>query len=116
MGVHLTVLFLLALSGHIQSKVTRSIDFPSSQRCGGRNIDEEKCCTIDNPCIEGEGDCEDNDECQNDLVCGNNNCKDFGQFYHEKDDCCVQILKTEIKNATEPSYPATESLPGKTNI
>merc|ERR1712013_966802 len=23
-----------------------------------------------------------------DLVCGRNNCKKFGSYYHEKDDCC----------------------------
>ena len=60
-------------------------------RCGGRNIDKEKCCTKEAPCSEGEGDCENNDECSRDLECGNNNCKQFGDFFHEKDDCCVGI-------------------------
>ena len=23
-----------------------------------------------------------------DLVCGSNNCRKFGLYYHEKDDCC----------------------------
>ena len=22
------------------------------------------------------------------MVCGSNNCKQFGSYYHEKDDCC----------------------------
>ena len=26
--------------------------------------------------------------CKGDLVCGSNNCKKFGSYYHEKDDCC----------------------------
>ena len=75
---------------------------------------EEKCCTNVAPCIEGEGDCENNDECQNDLVCGNNNCKDFGEFYHEKDDCCVKSLETKNRNETKALNPATVALPGKT--
>merc|ERR1739838_120154 len=25
--------------------------------------------------------------CRGDLVCGSNNCKKFGLYYHEKDDC-----------------------------
>jgi len=112
MGFHLTVLVLLALSGQIQSKVTKTIDFPSSQRCGGRNVDEEKCCTIEEPCLEGEGDCENNEECQEDLVCGNNNCKEFGEFYHEKDDCCVKGFKTKNENKTETYFTATTTLLG----
>ena len=45
----------------------------------------------------GEGDCDGpldggvndgHEGCQGDLVCGSNNCKKFGLFFHEKDDCC----------------------------
>jgi hypothetical protein len=67
------------------------------QRCRGRNFDGRRCCTPENPCQEGEGDCDgagdgglnDGDRgCHGDLVCGSNNCKQFGAYYHEKDDCC----------------------------
>ena len=67
------------------------------QRCRGRNYDGKRCCTPDNPCEEGEGDCDGpgdgglNDGhagCKGDLVCGSNNCLKFGAYYHEKDDCC----------------------------
>merc|ERR1712110_732294 len=70
---------------------------PPGQRCRGRNWDGRRCCTPENPCGEGEGDCDGfgdggandgNDGCQGDLVCGSNNCKQFGAYYHEKDDCC----------------------------
>ena len=60
------------------------------QRCKGRNFFPWPCCTPQNPCPEGEGDCEIDNDCSGDLVCGNNNCKQFGSFYHEKDDCCVK--------------------------
>ena len=60
-----------------------------------------KCCTAESPCEEGEGDCSDetgHTDCAESLLCGNNNCKQFGQYYHEKDDCCYQgralILET----------------------
>merc|ERR1719430_2063126 len=71
---------------------------PSDQRCRGRNYPPgRRCCTPENPCGEGEGDCDgaadgglnDGDKgCQSGLVCGSNNCKKYGNYYHEKDDCC----------------------------
>jgi len=70
---------------------------PEGQRCKGRNYNSRRCCTPENPCGEGEGDCDgagdgglnDGDGgCKKNLVCGSNNCKQFGAYYHEKDDCC----------------------------
>jgi len=70
---------------------------PAGQRCRGRNYDGRRCCTPENPCGEGEGDCDGagdggindgNRGCRAGLVCGTNNCKKFGAYYHEKDDCC----------------------------
>jgi len=71
---------------------------PSGQRCKGRNFSPgRRCCTPEDPCDEGEGDCDgaldggtnDGDKgCKGSLVCGSNNCKKFGAYYHEKDDCC----------------------------
>merc|ERR1712025_1286587 len=37
--------------------------------------------------------------CKGDLVCGSNNCKRFGAYYHEKDDCCEK--PSDIKLAEE---------------
>merc|ERR1711970_305811 len=74
---------------------------PAGQRCRGRNYDGRRCCTPENPCDEGEGDCDgagdggvnDGDRgCRGDLVCGSNNCKKFGAYYHEKDDCCERVV------------------------
>merc|ERR1711936_1071771 len=70
---------------------------PPGQRCSGRNYSGKRCCTPSQPCGLGEGDCDGpldggvNDGhrgCQGDLVCGSNNCKKFGAYFHEKDDCC----------------------------
>jgi len=73
---------------------------PPGQRCSGRNYSPgRRCCTPENPCDEGEGDCDGpldgglndgNKGCKGSLVCGSNNCKKFGAYYHEKDDCCEQ--------------------------
>ena len=69
----------------------------SGQRCAGRNFNGKRCCTPQEPCGFGEGDCDGpgdgggNDGhagCRGELVCGSNNCRKFGLFYHEKDDCC----------------------------
>ena len=49
------------------------------------------------PCEYGEGDCNGPGDvgrhdghagCRGELVCGSNNCRKFGLYYHEKDDCC----------------------------
>ena len=32
------------------------------------------CCTEDNPCDEGEGDCDSDSDCKGSLECGSNNC------------------------------------------
>merc|ERR1712110_1037594 len=70
---------------------------PPGQRCAGRNFNGRRCCTPENPCGEGEGDCDGpgdggrNDGhagCRGDLICGSNNCLKFGSYYHPKDDCC----------------------------
>jgi len=70
---------------------------PPGQRCSGRNFSGRRCCTPEEPCGLGEGDCDGpldggvNDGhrgCKGDLVCGSNNCKKFGSYFHEKDDCC----------------------------
>merc|ERR1712129_215706 len=69
----------------------------AGQRCNGRNYEGRRCCTPENPCDEGEGDCDgpasggDHDGhegCKGELLCGNNNCKQFGAYYHGSDDCC----------------------------
>ena len=75
-------------------------------------MQDRRCCTPENPCDEGEGDCDgpgdggNNDGhrgCRGDLVCGSNNCKKFGLFYHEKDDCCEK--PSAVQNAPVIQIP-----------
>ena len=48
------------------------------------------CCTDDanEPCGLGEGDCDTDDECAGDLVCGTNNCLRMGSGFKKGSDCC----------------------------
>jgi len=93
------------------------VEPPVGQRCSGRNYEGRRCCTPENPCNEGEGDCDGpldggrNDGhagCKGDLVCGSNNCKKFGHYYHEKDDCCeqpsIEFIQQELEE-TQAQYP-----------
>ena len=55
--------------------------------CSGGSIEETReCCSVQNPCIEGAGDCDEDDECEGDLVCGKNNCGH--SFTWASADCC----------------------------
>ena len=45
------------------------------------------CCTVDKPCGIGEGDCDYNNECTGDLVCGHNSY--CGSEFPSGSDCCV---------------------------
>ena len=87
---------------------SQDTEAPQGQRCWGRHqfgskysqqekicfntlcleTRDQRCCTPDAPCEEGEGDCNADSECMFGLKCGDNNCKQYGQYYHKKDDCC----------------------------
>merc|ERR1711879_903114 len=97
MGITMRTLALILLSSLLCCCYAQSFNPPKGQRCRGRNYDGKRCCTPEQPCGLGEGDCDGpldggvNDGhrgCQGNLVCGSNNCKKFGDYYHPKDDCC----------------------------
>jgi len=46
----------------------------------------DSCCTSENPCEEGEGDCDYDSHCVGDLQCGKDNCQ--GDTFDSTDDCC----------------------------
>merc|ERR1711974_515505 len=50
------------------------------------------CCTKKDPCYVDEGDCDNDNECAGDLVCGKNNCPDTFTVRRGKNrsDCCMK--------------------------
>ena len=55
-----------------------SLGFASDTDCcynqSSLTLGDVHFCTADNPCGENEGDCNNDNECQDDLVCGIDNC------------------------------------------
>ena len=49
------------------------------------------CCSAANKCSENEGDCDSNEDCEEGLFCGTNNCKSLntGNPFPTGADCCV---------------------------
>ena len=45
------------------------------------------CCSSSHPCGMFEGDCDEDDECADNLVCGTNNCFDS---FKSSADCCIE--------------------------
>ena len=46
------------------------------------------CCTISNQCGIGQGDCDFDNQCSGDLVCGHNNCP---SHFPQHADCCESV-------------------------
>ena len=55
------------------------------------------CCTEDEPCLLGRGDCDTDDQCDGSLICGSNNCKDEfsvpGTKWDPQADCCTGMYQ-----------------------
>ena len=56
---------------------------PTEYDCNGGN----SCCTPENQCGVGQGDCDSNTDCNPSLVCGKDNC--VGSGFDATDDCCM---------------------------
>ena len=55
-----------------------------------------ECCSVDQPCGLGQGDCDMDSECHGDLVCGRDNCG--VKFNSTSADCCqIKGLRFEYK-------------------
>ena len=48
---------------------------------------DASCCTAENPCGIGEGDCDTHNQCAGNLECGVDNC---GPDFPSKYDCCKE--------------------------
>ena len=87
-----------------QGDCDRDAECEGTAVCGRDNCNEDfgtdvssymDCCRVSRPmdwnwctnnlCEEGEGDCDSDDQCKGDLVCGEDNCS-----LDSKKDCCMQ--------------------------
>ena len=57
-----------------------------------------RCCTEYNPCNEGDGDCDTDDQCYGQLRCGENNCGlyETNGYFEAHSDCCEDFGKNDI--------------------
>ena len=65
--------------------------------CSNGTIAGTSCCTSSNPCGEGEGDCDSDEDCKDGLKCGqgsghDNNCDNTLVFPADYD-CCYDASK-----------------------
>ena len=51
----------------------------------------DACCTENNLCGIGDGDCDSDAECQGDLICGSDNC-DTSLGFDNDWDCCYDPI------------------------
>ena len=71
--------------------------------CLAISSEENDCCTRSKPCVVGEGDCDNDNECHGNLKCGegkkggrDNNCKKlFNSTWHSEADCCYDPYKID---------------------
>lgn len=53
--------------------------------------DDWSYCTSTNKCATGEGDCDSDDDCNDGLACGVNNCLEFHENAEQFADCCTPL-------------------------
>ena len=59
------------------------------------------CCTTEDPCELGAGDCDNDHECARDLTCGIDNC--IGSIFPRSADCCENPTTTSTTTTTTTS-------------
>ena len=59
---------------------------------------ENDFCTTVTPCESDQGDCDTDDECQDGLLCGSNNCPDYLGLHIEFDCCYANSKKSQSSN------------------
>jgi len=80
-------------NGHISPNTTAATTVATTV-AQGKCLGGDSCCTSSNPCGEGEGDCDKNHDCKENLLCGKDNCKRSKYpTFSRKDDCCYDPAK-----------------------
>ena len=60
--------------------------------------DTWSCCSTENKCTLNEGDCDSNNDCEDGLFCGIDNCKSVnpGKPFPSGADCCMNLGKLQL--------------------
>ena len=68
-------------------------------------------CSLESPCHQGEGDCDDDSDCAGSLVCGINNCESGPRGLdcctstcHNDSNCLNQECNTEVNQCRLDAY------------
>ena len=90
-----------AISSNDADILSIATDVAAATRCNGILNYDISCCTSSNPCGINQGDCDYDSDCNGDLICGKDNCKDlwpgFGDAYA---DCCIDGLRHHVSEGT----------------
>ena len=81
------LLFTLSISAFLEENFSSAQD----QRCNGVPSINWSCCSSNEPCGVGGGDCDRDSDCLGSFKCGNNNCQaDFpgDASWPTSADCC----------------------------
>ena len=62
----------------------------STSGCDGKLGPQQSCCTSQNRCAIGEGDCDYDFDCAGDLICGKDNCLPIFGHGSKNYDCCKE--------------------------
>merc|ERR1711962_266925 len=57
------------------------------------------CCSTSNRCGVGQGDCDRDSDCQDGLICGNDNCRSFIPGVPPRADCCIKKPGPKVSTA-----------------
>merc|ERR1711971_748093 len=75
------------------ANVCSNVPAPTDTGCGTYD-GTSSCCTQQNPCNKGEGDCDEDHDCKEHLVCGESNCF-FNNGFPSHYDCCEEPAPTK---------------------
>ena len=78
--------------------------------CYQPTLGDEHFCTSGSPCGENEGDCDSDSECQENHICGSNNCLASLELFYPEGDCCTQIMSPNNPNQAPNNAEVTNEI------
>ena len=87
-----SIIFSTELLNEVDNYIT--VQYILTAACDGVSSTNWGCCSSATPCGIGGGDCDGYEDCQGELICGENNCKDdfstSSSNWDHAADCCVR--------------------------